>query len=110
MTVTGTLTTMWKTSPKLSSGDSVTTAHSFGADVTGGGLVKFNIPGAGGTASSGTGSFSGTDGGARTIFSVLTQRSAASILSTCNSKGLTSITIDHAKKGPNTNPVAASFG
>ena len=78
--------------------------------MAGDGLVKFDIPGTGGTASSGTGSFSGTNGGASTIFSVLTQNSAASILSTCNSTGLTSITIDHAKKAPNTNPQAALFG
>jgi hypothetical protein len=77
--------------------------------VAGDGLAKFNIPGAGGTAS-GTGSFSGTDGGAASMFSVLTARKAASILSTCNRVGLTSITVDHAKKGPNTMPTAAIFG
>jgi hypothetical protein len=109
-TVTGTLTTKWKTSPQLSSGNSVTTVHSVEGSVAGDGLVRFDIPGSGGAANSGTGSFSGTDGGASTIFSVLTMRSAASILSTCDAKGLTSIIIDHAKKGPNTNPLAALFG
>jgi hypothetical protein len=108
-TVTGTLTTTWKTSPQLSSGNSVTTVNSVEGSVAGDGLAKFNIPGAGGTAS-GTGSFSGTDGGAASMFSVLTARKAASILSTCNRVGLTSITVDHAKKGPNTMPTAAIFG
>jgi hypothetical protein len=110
ITVTGTLTTKWKTSPRLSSGNSVTTVHSVEGSVAGDGLVRFDIPGSGGAANSGTGSFSGTDGGASTIFSVLTMRSAASILSTWDAKGLTSIIIDHAKKGPNTNPLAALFG
>jgi hypothetical protein len=110
ITVTGTLTTKWKTSPRLSSGNSVTTVHSVDGSVAGDGLAKFDIPGTGGTASSGTGSFSGTDGGASTIFSVLSKSSAASILSTCDSRGLTSIIVDHAKKGPNTNPLAALFG
>ena len=107
-TVTGTLTTTRKTSPQLSSGNSVTTVNSVRGSVAGDDLFNLSIPGAGGTAS-GTGSFSGTDGGASSMFSVLTGSSAASILSRCNSKGLTSITIDHAKKGPNMNPVAATF-
>jgi hypothetical protein len=110
MTVTGMLTTRWKTSPPLSSGPSVTTVHSVEGSVAGDGLARFDIPGTGNTASSGTGSFSGTDGGASTIFSVLTKRSAASILSACDSMGLESVIIDHAKKGPNTPPLAASFG
>jgi hypothetical protein len=108
-TVTGTLTTTWKTSPQLSSGNSVTTVNSVEGSVAGNGLAKFNIPGTAGTAS-GTGSFSGTNGGAASMFSVLTGRSAALILSACNSKGLTSISVDHAKKAPNTNPTAAIFG
>lgn len=107
--VTGTLTTTWKTSPHLSSGSSVTTVHSVEGSVAGDGLAKFNIPGSGGAASSGTGSFSGTDGGAGTIFSVLSEKSAASIQSACNSTGLTSIKIDHAVKPINRNPLAASF-
>jgi hypothetical protein len=108
--VIGTLITKWKTSPMLSSGNSVTTIQDVEGSVAGDGLVKFDIPGTGGTGSSGTGSFSGTDGGASTVFSVLTQSSATSILSACNSTGLTSVTIDHARKGPNTNPLAAFFG
>ncbi len=109
-TVTGTLTTRWKTSPQLSSANTVTTVTSVGGSAAANGLVKSDIPASGGGASSGTGSFSGTDGGAMTTFSVLTQRSAASILASCHSKGLPSVAIAHAKKGPNTNPLAAAFG
>jgi hypothetical protein len=106
--VTGTLTTTWKTSPHLSSGNSVTTVHSVEGSVAGNDLAKFNIPGSGGAASS-TGSFSGTDDGVATTFSVLSEKSAASIQSACNSLGLTSIKIDHAVKPINRNPLAASF-
>jgi hypothetical protein len=81
------------------------------AQVVGGdGLGALDFPGTGGTASSGTGSFSGTDGGASTFFSVLTKSSATSIMSTCDSMGLKSIIIEYAKKRPNTNPQAAFFG
>ena len=110
MTVTGRLTTTWKMSPRLSSGPTVTTARSVEGSVAGDGLAKFDVPGTGGTASGSIGSFSGTGGGTSTIFSVLTKSSAASLLSTCESKGLASIIIDHAKKSPNTPPLAALFG
>jgi hypothetical protein len=109
-TVTGTLTTTWKTSPQLSSGSSVTTVNSVDGSVDGDGRVTFEIPGNGGTASSGTGSFSGTDGGATSRFSALTRRPATSILSTCDSAGLTRINFTTAPLGPHAVEDAASLG
>jgi hypothetical protein len=96
----GLLTIKWKTTPKLSSGNSVLAVHTELSAVTGSGGVGYTIPGAGGTPSSGTGSFQGTDGGAGDMLSLQTSLPATTILSTCeSSKGLKSAVIEGPTSG-----------
>ncbi len=98
-TENGTLTTKWKSSPKLSSGSSVVTVHSVMGSIGSNGNATFHIPGS--TPSSGTGSFSGTDNGASDATSAQTTTSASSILATCETaKGLKSIGIQSPQSGP----------
>ena len=58
----GVLTVKWKTTPKLSSGNSEVTVSSVDGGLGSDGNATFTIPGS--TPDSGTGSFSGTDHGA----------------------------------------------
>ncbi len=106
---TGSLTTKWKTTPKLSSGNSVTPVTQVYGTVTSGSPpnAQFEIPGPGGTAS-GTGSFEGTNGGASDESDAQSTVSAASLLATCDGKkGLTGFNFTTPPAGQ---PAAASFG
>jgi hypothetical protein len=104
---TGSLTTTWKTSPKLSSGNSVTPVTQVYGTVTSGGNAQFEIPGPGGT-SSGTGSFEGTNGGASDGSDAQSTQSATAILATCDGKkGLKSFDFTTPPAGQ---PAAATFG
>ncbi|MGB7052592.1 MAG: hypothetical protein WBG41_13580 [Acidimicrobiales bacterium] len=106
-TETGSLTTKWKTSPKLSSGNSVTPVTQTYGTIASDGNAQFEIPGPGGTPS-GTGSFEGTNGGASDGSDAQTTTSASSILATCEGKkGLTGFNFTTPPAGQ---PAAASFG
>jgi hypothetical protein len=96
---TGPLTTVWKTAPKLSSGNSVIQVNSIAGSVGSNGNATFKIPG---TTPNGTpsGSFQGTNAGASDATSAQTTTSAATILSTCDGKkGLKSIGITTPASG-----------
>jgi hypothetical protein len=89
----------WKTSPKLSSGNSVIQVNSVKGSVGGNGNADFTIPG---TIPNGTptGSFQGTDGGAGDSTSAQTTTPALTILTTCEGKkGLKSIGITSPQSG-----------
>jgi hypothetical protein len=104
---TGSLSTSWKTSPKLSSGDSVTPVTQTYGTIASDGNAQFEIPGPGGTPS-GTGSFQGTNGGGSDGSDAQTTTSAASILATCEGKkGLKGFDFTTPPSGQ---PAAASFG
>ncbi|MGB7052593.1 MAG: hypothetical protein WBG41_13585 [Acidimicrobiales bacterium] len=96
---TGPITTSWKTTPKLSSGDSVIHVNSISGSIGSDGNATFTIPGnvANGTPS---GSFQGTNAGASDTTSAQTTTSAASILATCDGKkGLKGIDIKTPASG-----------
>ena len=96
---TGTLTTKWTTTPKLSSGSSAIKVNSVSGSVGSDGNATFSIPGSvpNGTPS---GSFQGTNGGASDATSAQTTTSAASILTTCDGKkGLKSFKIESPASG-----------
>jgi hypothetical protein len=94
----GVLTVKWKTTPKLSSGNSAVTVSSVNGGLGSDGNATFTIPGS--TPDSGTGSFSGNDHGASDSTTAQTTTSAASILSTCEGKkGLKSIGIESPQSG-----------
>jgi hypothetical protein len=98
-TASGPISTKWKTSPKLSSGNSVIQVNSEAGGLGSDGNATFTIPGSvpNGTPS---GSFQGTDHGAGDTTSAQTTTSAASILSTCEGKkGLKSLTIESPQSG-----------
>ena len=96
---TGPLTTKWKTTPKLSSGNSVINVNSIAGSIGSNGNATFKIPG---TVPNGapSGSFQGTNAGASDATSAQTTTSAATILSTCEGKkGLKSIGITTPASG-----------
>lgn len=103
----GSLTTKWKTSPKLSSGNSVTPVTQVYGTLAADGNAQFEIPGPGGTAS-GTGSFEGTNGGASDESDAQSTTSADAILGTCDGKkGLKGFDFTTPPAGQ---PPAASLG
>lgn len=81
----GSLSTKWKTSPKLSSGNSVMNVTQVYGTIAGDGNAEFEIPGPGGTAS-GSGSFQGTNGGASDSSNAESTVPATTLLSTCEGK------------------------
>jgi hypothetical protein len=96
----GTLTTTWKTTPKLTSPTSSIAVKSIAGSIGGDGNATFTIPGTtpNGAAS---GSFQGTNGGASDTTTAQSTASAATILSTCEGKkGLKSFTFDSPASGP----------
>jgi hypothetical protein len=98
-TESGVLTVKWKTTPKLSSGNSSVTVSSVSGGIGSDGNATFTIPGS--TPDSGTGSFSGTDHGASDSTTAQTTTSASSILSSCEGKkGLKAIGIETPQSGP----------
>jgi hypothetical protein len=103
---TGSLTTKWKTSPKLTSGNSVTPVTQVYGTIESDGAAEFEIPGPGGHAS-GTGSFQGTNGGASDESNADSTVPATTLLATCSGKkGLK----DFKFTTPSSGPSAANFG
>jgi hypothetical protein len=100
----GKLTTKWTTTPTLTSGNSVISVKSLTGGVGSDGNATFSIPGSTPNGPP-SGSFEGTNDGASDATSAQTTTSAASILKTCDSKGLKSISI----KTPQT-PPAVTLG
>jgi hypothetical protein len=103
----GTLSTKWTTTPKLSSGDSVVTVHSVQGGVAPDGTnAEFQIPGS--SPDSGTGSFSGTDSGASGSTAAQTKQTVTALGKSCAGKGIKTLTI--APVTGSGAPVAAFFG
>jgi hypothetical protein len=97
---TGSLTTKWKTSPKLSSGNSVTPVTEVYGTIAGDGNAEFELPKPGDPAS-GTGSFQGTDGGAADQTNAESTQPATTILATCEgAKGLKGFNFQSPSSGP----------
>ncbi len=100
----GTLTTKWTTTPKLSSGNSVIHPTSFtGTLLTSGpdsGYVTFAIPGATPNGAP-SGSFQGTNAGASDATTGLTKETGAALITSCESKkGLSTIDLTTAPSPP----------
>ncbi len=98
-TATGTLTTKWKTSPKLVTATSSLAVNSIAGSIGGDGNASFQIPG---TVPNGpaSGSFQGSNAGASDTTSAQTTTSAASILATCEGKkGLKGLDIESPQSG-----------
>lgn len=71
---------------------SLITFSEYGATSSRAGVVGFTFPNPGGTANV-TGSFAGSDNGSRSTATVFFNRTAAQLLATCKSSGLTSIPV-----------------
>jgi hypothetical protein len=96
----GSLTTKWKTSPKLTSGSSVTPVTETYGYAASDGHAGFELPKPGDPAS-GTGSFEGTDGGAGDQSNAESTVTATALLTTClGKKGLKSFTFTTPTQGP----------
>jgi len=103
---TGTLTTKWKTSPKLTSGSSVTPVTEVNGYLAGDGNAGFELPKPGDPAS-GTGSFQGTDGGKADQSNAESTVPATTLIASCEgTKGLKSFKFTT----PSSGPPAAHFG
>jgi hypothetical protein len=98
----GNLTTKWKSTPKLSSGNSVVNVQSVlgGSNTVGANTYGvFTIPGST-PGSAATGSFQGTDAGAADSTVAATTQTEAAIITSCNSTaGLKGITLTQANSG-----------
>jgi hypothetical protein len=102
----GSLTTKWTSSPKLTSGNSVTAVTQVYGTIAADGNAEFEIPGPGGT-SSGTGSFQGSNGGASDESNAESTVAATALIATCESaKGLKTFKF----QTPSSGPPAASLG
>ncbi len=96
---TGSLTTKWKSSPKLTSGSSVVTVTQVTGTIASDGHGEFEIPAATDSTGHGTGSFQGSNGGANDTSNAETTQTASALLATCNASGLKSITIQTSSSG-----------
>jgi hypothetical protein len=103
----GTLTTKWKTTPALSSGDSVVTVNSVQGGVAPNGTnAEFQIPGT--VPDSATGSFSGTDSGASGSTTAQSTSTVSQLSTDCGKKGIKELKLEPvAEASP---PPAAFFG
>ncbi len=107
-TESGTLTTKWSTTPKLSSGSSVVTIHSVQGGVAPDGTnAEFQIPGS--TPDSATGSFQGTDSGASGSTAAQSKQTVTALGKSCAGKsGIKSLSLVPVTGSGA--PVAAFFG
>lgn len=98
--VTGSLTIKWTSTPKIISGNSVVTVHTLSASIdTSNNNVEYQIPGTGGTASSGSGSFEGSDRGASDLIAVDSTLSYTGQEITCGDSRLKSIDLEPSGSG-----------
>jgi hypothetical protein len=105
--VTGSLSTKWTTTPKLSSGNSDVTVNSVQGGVAPDGTnAEFEIPGT--TPDSATGSFSGTDNGASGSTAAQSKQTTAALGKDCDGKGIKSLTL--APVSGTGAPTAAFYG
>jgi hypothetical protein len=106
--ITGSIKITWKTSPAITTKTSTITVHTVYGTAASDGDALLTIPGSGGTPSSGTGSFQGTDGGAGDTNVFETTETATTIISTCETskKGVSSVGL----QGPQSGGTALSLG
>jgi hypothetical protein len=93
--ITGTLTTKWTTTPKLTNASSVVTAGTVTETLASNGSLQLNFSGKGSS-----GPFQGTNAGASDATSATTVESAATLLTACSGKsGVKTVTVTGPPSG-----------